>query len=149
MQKELVLLRQGKPVLQKDIVKIADIMRTDKKGLPYMIYDFFQLCENKEKLESTISILLENVFENMRAEIVKQVSITLETEKLPDMIAEISGYTFLLFEDEVSEGFIVSCPLLPGCGTEGDTIEEAIENAKDAIKGYLKCARKHRVTVKQ
>lgn len=149
MQKELILLKQGKPVLQKDIVKIADAMRTDRKGLPYMIYDFFQLCENKKKWESTISILLENVFENMRTEIVKQVSITLEMEKLPDVIGEISGYTVLLFEDEAGEGFIVSCPSLLGCGTEGDTVEEAIKNAKDAIKGYLECARKHGVTVRQ
>ena len=149
MKKELVLLKQGKPVLQKDVIKIADAMRTDRKGLPYMIYDFFQLCENKEKLESTISILLENVFENMKAEIVKQVPITLEMGKLPDIIGEIYGYTFLLFEDEVGEGFIVSFPSLSGCGTEGDTAEEAIKNAKDAIKGYLECAQKHGVTVRQ
>ena len=35
------------------------------------------------------------------------------------------------------EGFSVSCPGLPGCWSEGDTEEEAIENIKDAIHEYL------------
>lgn len=34
-------------------------------------------------------------------------------------------------------GYTVSVPDLPGCHTEGDTLEEALEMAKDAIEGYL------------
>jgi predicted RNase H-like HicB family nuclease len=35
-------------------------------------------------------------------------------------------------------GFDVHCPALPGCHSQGDTFEEAIENIKDAIKTYLR-----------
>jgi len=35
-------------------------------------------------------------------------------------------------------GFDVHCPALPGCHSQGETIEEAIENIKDAIKTYLR-----------
>lgn len=35
------------------------------------------------------------------------------------------------------EGFTILCPDLPGCISEGDTEEEALENIKDAIEGYL------------
>jgi len=38
-------------------------------------------------------------------------------------------------EDET--GFTVTVPSLPGCITEGDTVEGALENAKEAIAGYL------------
>jgi predicted RNase H-like HicB family nuclease len=31
----------------------------------------------------------------------------------------------------------VTVPALPGCITEGDTVEEAMENAQEAIAGYL------------
>ena len=31
----------------------------------------------------------------------------------------------------------MSCPALPGCHSQGDTEEEAIENIKDAIVGCL------------
>ncbi len=34
-------------------------------------------------------------------------------------------------------GFIVHCPAIPGCHSQGNTIEEAIENIKDAIRGCL------------
>jgi predicted RNase H-like HicB family nuclease len=35
------------------------------------------------------------------------------------------------------EGFSVSCPDLPGCHSQGDGEEEALENIKDAIKDYV------------
>jgi predicted RNase H-like HicB family nuclease len=35
------------------------------------------------------------------------------------------------------EGFSVSVPGLPGCWSEGDTEEEALENIRDAIQEYL------------
>ena len=34
-------------------------------------------------------------------------------------------------------GYDVHCPALPGCHSQGNTVEEAIENIKDAIKTYL------------
>ena len=35
------------------------------------------------------------------------------------------------------EGFSVSCPGLPGCWSQGETEEEALENIKIAIREYL------------
>jgi predicted RNase H-like HicB family nuclease len=40
-------------------------------------------------------------------------------------------------EDTEDGGFIVSCPALPGCHSEGETVEEALANIKDAIQGCL------------
>ncbi len=34
-------------------------------------------------------------------------------------------------------GYVVHCPAIPGCHSQGQTIEEAIENIKDAIRGCL------------
>ncbi|MFZ3063478.1 MAG: type II toxin-antitoxin system HicB family antitoxin [Actinomycetota bacterium] len=45
------------------------------------------------------------------------------------------------------DGFIADCPTLPGCMSQGKTKEEAINNIKEAIAGYLKVARKHRKTI--
>lgn len=38
---------------------------------------------------------------------------------------------------EAGGGFSVSVPALPGCHTQGETVEEAVAMAKDAIEGYL------------
>jgi predicted RNase H-like HicB family nuclease len=35
------------------------------------------------------------------------------------------------------EGISVSVPALPGCWSEGDTEDEALENIRDAIREYL------------
>lgn len=35
------------------------------------------------------------------------------------------------------EGYSVHCPGLPGCWSQGDTEEEALENIQDAIREYL------------
>lgn len=39
---------------------------------------------------------------------------------------------------KTDEGFSVSCPGLPGCWSQGDTEEEALENIADAISEYLR-----------
>ena len=38
--------------------------------------------------------------------------------------------------------FIASVPSLPGCHTQGETIDEARKNIEEAAKGYLKVAKK-------
>jgi len=39
--------------------------------------------------------------------------------------------------EKSEEGYAVWCPGLPGCWSQGETEEEALENIKDAIKTYL------------
>ena len=46
-------------------------------------------------------------------------------------------YTILLHPDEEQGGYTVTVPALPGCITEGDTIEESIAMAKEAIQLYI------------
>jgi antitoxin HicB len=49
--------------------------------------------------------------------------------------AKIFQYT-AVFEPE-SKGFSVSIPSLPGCISEGDSFEEALENIKEAAQLYI------------
>jgi len=39
--------------------------------------------------------------------------------------------------NKTDEGFAIWCPALPGCWSQGETEEEALENIKDAIQAYL------------
>jgi predicted RNase H-like HicB family nuclease len=34
-------------------------------------------------------------------------------------------------------GFVAHCPAIPGCHSQGNTVEETIENIRDAIRGCL------------
>ena len=39
----------------------------------------------------------------------------------------------LIEPDEEVGGYVVTCPSLPGCYSQGDTLEEALTNIKEAI----------------
>jgi len=41
---------------------------------------------------------------------------------------------------QTNEGYSVWCPSLPGCWSQGDSVSEAIDNIKDAIRMYIKTA---------
>ena len=53
------------------------------------------------------------------------------------MTAKSRRYTVVLEPDVEEGGYSVTVPALPGCVTEGDTVEEALENAQDAIRSLL------------
>ena len=52
-------------------------------------------------------------------------------------------YRVILEPDFEDGGYVVSCPALPGCHSQGETREEALANIRDAIEGYL-TSLKHR-----
>ena len=39
----------------------------------------------------------------------------------------------VLLEPDETGGYVVSCPSLPGCYTQGDTVSEALDNIKEAV----------------
>ena len=43
----------------------------------------------------------------------------------------------VIIEQDEDGVYIASCPALKGCYSQGDTIEEAIENIKDAIRLHV------------
>jgi predicted RNase H-like HicB family nuclease len=45
--------------------------------------------------------------------------------------------------DKEYKGYFVDVPALNGCMSQGKTIDEAITNVKDAIKGWLFVEKKH------
>ena len=49
-------------------------------------------------------------------------------------------YTVVIHKSKY--GYDVNCPALPGCHSQGDTRQEALENIKDAIAVYLAMVKK-------
>jgi predicted RNase H-like HicB family nuclease len=43
----------------------------------------------------------------------------------------------VVLQEAEEGGYIVSCPALPGCHSQGDSMEEALKNIKEAIVGCL------------
>ena len=55
-------------------------------------------------------------------------------------------YTIVLLREEVG-GFSVSVPALPGCHTQGETVPECLDMAREVIRGFVKSMLKHGETV--
>ena len=49
----------------------------------------------------------------------------------------------VIIERDEDGVYVVECPALPGCVSQGRTREEALKNIQDAIQGYLESLKKH------
>ncbi len=48
-----------------------------------------------------------------------------------------------IFEAEPGGGYHASSPSLPGCHSEGDTLDQAVANLREAIAVYLESLQAH------
>jgi len=53
----------------------------------------------------------------------------------------------VILEPDETEGYVISCPSLPGCYSQGETIEEALENIKEAIILCLEDMKIHKESI--
>ena len=49
----------------------------------------------------------------------------------------------ILIEQDEDGVYVAECPSLPGCVSQGQTRQEALDNIQDAMKGYLESLKKH------
>jgi predicted RNase H-like HicB family nuclease len=74
--------------------------------------------------------------------------IDIEKERKYEVTVKGHKYPVTLHTDTEDGGYWVECPSLPGCASQGDTVEEALEMVKDAIEGHLQVGEEDRGKVK-
>ncbi|HSY43143.1 MAG TPA: type II toxin-antitoxin system HicB family antitoxin [Candidatus Acidoferrum sp.] len=52
-----------------------------------------------------------------------------------------SKYEMIIYWSEQDKAFLVEVPELPGCMADGETREEAIKNANEVIRQWIKTAK--------
>ena len=50
-------------------------------------------------------------------------------------------FKVIITYDKEYQGYVVDVPLLTGCMSQGKTLNEALNNIKDAIKSWLKAGK--------
>ena len=54
----------------------------------------------------------------------------------------MSVYDFkVILEPDPDGGYVISCPSLPGCYSQGDSVDEALANIREAIEGIIEVRR--------
>jgi len=56
---------------------------------------------------------------------------------------KVYDFKVMIEPDEESGGYVVSCPSLQGCYSQGETLDEAISNIKEAILLCLEDMKAH------
>jgi predicted RNase H-like HicB family nuclease len=99
----------------------------------------FVLTKNKKAILDTLkngqlvfSLALGEIVEGLKGEV-----SALQREKKYEVTVRGKKYAVVLHPDTEDGGYWIECPSLPGCASQGDTIEETLEMIKDAIKGHL------------
>ncbi len=65
------------------------------------------------------------------------------------MRVKIPEYPFTIrhLSNEEGTGYLIEFPDLPGCMSDGETIEEAIKNGKDAVRDWMETAKEMRRSI--
>jgi predicted RNase H-like HicB family nuclease len=54
----------------------------------------------------------------------------------------MENYKIVIMYDTEYKGYVVDVPELPGCMSQGKTVDSAMKNVKEAIKGWLEAEEK-------
>ncbi len=130
IRKSINYLKKNFPDIDKPLAQMRFI--TDGETL-------FVLTDNKKKILDTLSkgqmvfaLAIGELINELTGEVQK-----LDQERKYKVSIKGKAYEVVMHPDLEEGGFWVDCPSLPGCASQGDTVEETLEMIKDAIKGHL------------
>lgn len=98
-----------------------------------------RLCSNN--LPGVLSPAFRRLCRDARRKSRLKTGLKIRVDKLENMQQtpiQVGEYSFtIIVEPNDPDGYLVTCPSLPGLVTQGDTLDEAYEMAQDAIQVYL------------
>jgi predicted RNase H-like HicB family nuclease len=130
IRKAITYLKKNFPDVKKPLAEMKFL--TDGETI-------FVLADKKEKILDTLkkgqmvfALALGELIEELKGEVEK-----ISRDRKYKVSIKRKSYDVVLHPDNEDGGFWVECPSLPGCSSQGDTVEEALEMIKDSIKGHL------------
>ena len=130
IRKSLNFLRKHLPEIEKPLTRLRFL--TDGETI-------FLLTDKDKVIIDTLhkgQYVLTLAIEPLVKELVGKTS-QMATEKSYTVTVSKRNFKVILHPDLESGGYWVECPELPGCSSQGDSVEEALDMIKDAIKGHL------------
>jgi len=123
-------LKKNFPEIKKPLAELRFI--TDSKTI-------FVLTKNKKVMLDTLSKgqLVMSIAIGQMIEALKGAVDNISQERKYKVKVKKKSYEVILRPDLEDGGYWVECPKLPGCDSQGDTVEEALDMIKDAIEGHL------------
>ena len=136
IRKSINYLKKNFPQIEKPLAQLKFL--TDGKTIFVLTSDKKEILNTLAEGQLVFSIALGQIIENLKGEVA-----SISQNRDYKIKAGRKTYDVVLHPDLEDGGFWVECPALPGCASQGDTVEESLEMIKDAIKGHLEILREN------
>ncbi len=130
IRKAITYLKKNFPDIEKPLAEMRFLtdgetifVLTDKKGV---------ILDTLAKGQMVFAVAIGEIIEGLKGEVEK-----ISQDRKYKVSVKGKAYDVLLHPDLEDGGFWVECPSLPGCASQGETVEEALAMIKDAIEGHL------------
>lgn len=130
IRKSVAYLKKNFPDVEKPLAEMKFL--TDGETLFVLTKDKRVILDTLSKGQMVFALAIGEIIENLKGD-VKKIS---QDREYRVSVARKS-YKVILHPDLEDGGFWVDCPALPGCASQGDTVEETLTMIKDAITGHL------------
>lgn len=130
IRKSITYIKKHFPNIGKPLAEMRLI--TDGDTIFVLTKDDKAILDTLAKGQVVFSLKLGEIIEQLKGN-VKEIS----QDRVYKVSVKGKAYSVVLHPDTEDGGYWVECPALPGCDSQGDTVEEALEMIKDAIKGHL------------
>ncbi len=137
IRKAITYLKKNMQEIEKPLSELKFL--TDGETIFVLTKDRKAIIDTLNSGQLVFSVALGEIVENLKGEVV-----ALQKEKRYDVTVRGKKYSVILHPDTEDGGYWIECPSLPGCASQGDTVEEALEMIKDAIKGHLEVLKEKR-----
>ena len=141
IRKAINYLKKNMPEIKKPLAEMKFL--TDGDSIFVLTKDKKEIIDTLRSGQVVFSIALGEIMENLKGALV-----SISKEKKYTVSVKGKKYSVVLHQDTEDGGYWIECPALPGCASQGDTIEEALEMIKDAIEGHLEVAETRKVVRK-
>lgn len=130
IRKSLNYLRKHLSEIEKPLAQLRFL--TDGETIFVLTNKSKKIIDTLKKGQYVFAIAIGELINDLKG---KTSKITLDRV----YVVNVSKRRFkvILHPDLKDGGYWVECPELPGCSSQGDSVEEALDMIRDAIKGHL------------
>ncbi len=130
IRRSINYIKKNFPNIEKPLSEMRFL--TDGETIFVLTKNNNAILDTLAKGQLVFSLKLGEIIENLKGEVKSLIQ-----DRPYKVSVKGKSYDVVLHPDTADGGYWVECVALPGCDSQGDTVEEALEMIKDAIKGHL------------
>jgi predicted RNase H-like HicB family nuclease len=130
IRKSLNFLRKHLPEIEKPLAQLRFL--TDGETIFVLTNKNREIIDTLKKGQYVLSIAIGELINELKGETSK---MTMDRVYMVNVLKR--SFKVILHPDLEDGGYWIECPELPGCSSQGDSVEEALDMIRDAIKGHL------------